>query len=320
MLIPAHRSLLRTRRGGFTLIELLVVIAIIAVLIALLLPAVQQAREAARRSQCKNNMKQIGLALHNYHDTFTVFPPGGIGYNFTASNTDTPQLGVYSPLVHILPYIDQAPLYSKFDFNQSFAHPTNAPNAGTRMNAYLCPSYAGATTGTAYQYRGFSAFSATATNYLGVAGYVTAGNQNASAKTNLPANQLGIFWANSDTRIRDITDGTSSTFIYGEFRANMMEVLGYGAMDPDSRWSPWVLGITLEGSGSVKGMRFGPNQLPPKVAYAQDWTQLPFSSQHTGGVHMLNADGSTVFASDNIDITVWRARSSRAGGEVLGEL
>jgi prepilin-type N-terminal cleavage/methylation domain-containing protein len=319
MLIQFLRSSTSRHRRAFTLIELLVVIAIIAVLIALLLPAVQQAREAARRSQCKNNLKQIGLALHNYHDSFTAFPPGGIGYNFTASSTDVPQLGVYSALVHILPYIDQAPLYAKFDFTQSFANPVNAPNAANRMNVYICPSYAGPQTGSAYQYRGFPGFSAAITNYVGVAGYVTSGNQNASAKGNLPSNQLGIFWANSDTRIRDITDGTSATFLYGEFRADMMQLVGHGSMDPDSRWSPWVLGITLEGSGGVKGMRFGPNQVPPKVAYAQDWTSLPFSSQHTGGVQMLNADGSSVFVSDNIDINVWRYRSSRAGGEVTGE-
>ncbi|MES2793304.1 MAG: DUF1559 domain-containing protein [Planctomycetota bacterium] len=312
----------RNRIAGFTLIELLVVIAIIAVLIALLLPAVQQAREAARRSQCKNNLKQIGLAMHNYHDTFSMFPPGGIGYKFTAAATDAPQLGVFSALVMILPYIDQGTLYNKFTFTESYANPVNAPFANTLINNFLCPSYSGKNIASAYQYRGFSAFNAAVTNYVGVQGYATTGGSiSASSKTSLPANQLGMFWANSDTRIRDVTDGTSATFLYGEYRPTIMELVGYSPFDYDSRWSPWILGVTLEGSGGVKSMRYGPNQTFVKNAYASDWTILPFSSQHTGGVHMSNVDGSVGFVSDNIDINVWRYRSSRSGGEIVsGEI
>ncbi|MCA9067090.1 MAG: DUF1559 domain-containing protein, partial [Planctomycetaceae bacterium] len=109
---------------GFTLIELLVVIAIIAILIALLLPAVQQAREAARRTQCRNNMKQLGLAMHNYVDVHSVLPPGSIGTSFTRSAGDNTNQ-CFSPLVMILPYIDQAPLYNLIDFYYDYADTVN---------------------------------------------------------------------------------------------------------------------------------------------------------------------------------------------------
>jgi len=117
------------RRSGFTLIELLVVIAIIAILIALLLPAVQQAREAARRSQCKNNLKQWGLAIHNYHDTFNKLPIGAMGYNNPLAHGPANNLSMH---VRLLPYVDQAPLYNQFDFS---LHYNTAPNVALRA----CP-------------------------------------------------------------------------------------------------------------------------------------------------------------------------------------
>src|SRR5687768_14879280 len=143
------------RRRGFTLIELLVVIAIIAALIALLLPAVQQAREAARRSQCKNNLKQIGLGLHNYHDTHRTFPPALISSGRYANSTYAPVLNT-TGWVLILPYIDQAPMYNKYNFNvpSSISNPlggrplaggastsdANKPIYSTKLEVYNCPS------------------------------------------------------------------------------------------------------------------------------------------------------------------------------------
>jgi prepilin-type N-terminal cleavage/methylation domain-containing protein len=116
------------RRRGFTLIELLVVIAIIAVLIALLLPAVQQAREAARRTQCKNNMKQLGLAMHNYHDTFRVFPPGWIAVD-PATNAQSAHEGIsgFGWGTMLLPQIDQSPLYNQLNLNLAINDPANLP-------------------------------------------------------------------------------------------------------------------------------------------------------------------------------------------------
>ena len=301
-----------SRRKGFTLIELLVVIAIIAILIALLLPAVQQAREAARRSQCKNNLKQLGLALHNYHDTFTVFPPGSIGYSFTKAAGDNSNQ-TFSPLVMILPYIDQAPLYNKFDFNVGYNDAPNDALAGP-IPAFLCPSYAGPTSGSEHGYRPSSNSSVKAvTCYLGVGGYNATGNQS------FTTDRGGMFFVNSSIGMRDITDGTSNTFMYGEFRPTIMADVGW-PWNQDQRWSPWVRGISLEGSGAAKGTRYNPNQVFAKTtAYTNDMTNLPFSSQHVGGVHMLNADGSVVFVSENVDSGNWRSRSTRAGGEVVGE-
>ncbi|MCY2989921.1 MAG: DUF1559 domain-containing protein [Planctomycetota bacterium] len=290
----------RAQRAAFTLVELLVVIAIIGILVALLLPAIQSAREASRRSQCGNNLKQLGLGFHNFHDVLRQFPAGSLGaYNWTCG----PQS--IGPLVMLLPYIEQATLFDKFDINQNFAATVNAALAARSPASFLCPSYPGPATGNAYHYCGFPGFTAGVTCYLGVKGY----------SNNPTATQKGAFGVDSKTRMADITDGTSNTFLFGEFRPDMMKVIGYSPFDTDSRWSPWTVGIVLENSGSVKHMRYGPNQIFPKVAYAQDWSELPFGSQHPGGCQMLNADASVVFVSDSIDINVWRARSSIGGGE-----
>src|SRR6056297_4055498 len=127
-----------TLKRGFTLIELLVVIAIIAVLVALLLPAVQQAREAARRSSCKNNLKQLGLALHNYHDTHGMFPINwGTGYDGTTNPTSSIQ---FSWMTYILPYIEESALYDTINFNEALDDPNNNAAASTVIDTYLCPS------------------------------------------------------------------------------------------------------------------------------------------------------------------------------------
>ena len=123
-------------RRGFTLIELLVVIAIIAILIALLLPAVQQAREAARRTQCRNHLKQIGLALHNYLDVYTVFPPSSVSDISTHNTTG----GEWSVHARILPYIEEANLYNQADLSLDYGDPANAGIATQRIGAYICPS------------------------------------------------------------------------------------------------------------------------------------------------------------------------------------
>ncbi len=196
----------RSRRG-FTLIELLVVIAIIAILIALLLPAVQQAREAARRTQCKNNLKQLGLALHNYESTFTVYP-------MTTAQNYQPNTQGFSPQARLLPYFDQAVLQNQLDFTQAaFTGPFNnlVPNPqfaaafATPLAALLCPSDPAPTQNT-----GAGGAIYGGTNYFVSYGSGTGVNYDLRWRTD------GIVYENSNTRIGDITDGSSNTVVMSE--------------------------------------------------------------------------------------------------------
>ena len=308
---------LRPHRG-FTLVELLVVIAIIGTLVGLLLPAVQAARESARRSACINNIKQLGLGLLNFHDARGAFPGATLGdFRWTCGPK------ALGPLVMILPYIEETVRYNKFDLTKDFNDPVNTAAAGGTMPplTFLCPSYGEKKSGSAYQYCSGGSFTTGVTCYLGVRG---------SAHDYSVASTRGVFgllltgngfysgqpYANpATTKIKDITDGTSKTFIYGEFRPDSQIVVGQSpTIDPDSRWSPWSLGHVLEGSGSTKTMMYSPNQVAGFTHYNQ-WATHSFSSQHTGGLHMVRADASAGFVSDNIDITIWRNLATIAGGE-----
>lgn len=208
----------KNRRRAFTLIELLVVIAIIAVLIALLLPAVQQAREAARRSQCKNNLKQLGIALHNYHDTYNMFPVQGFP-SFCIQNNNEIDWRNGSFLVSILPFIDQAPLFNQWNFNTaqrgagSFGSLGSLCDAGANANSslsnrsipgYLCPTDASPKN---------AAGGAPGLNYAGNSGNSISwyGNWDLT-------NQNGVINATRTVNVRDITDGTSNTLLMGEVK------------------------------------------------------------------------------------------------------
>jgi prepilin-type N-terminal cleavage/methylation domain-containing protein len=186
------------KRTAFTLIELMVVLAIIGVLIALLLPAVQKVRETASRIQCANNLKQMGLALHGYHDVNGSFPPGVV--------TDTPDLenGKQSGLIFLLPFLEQQPLYQQYNLAQPWKNPANLTVAQVRVAVFLCPSTAnqvpedGGFPGAPTDY----AFCKGATAYLSTDGRVRPGS--------------GLFGVNSRRRIADVLDGTSQTFAMGE--------------------------------------------------------------------------------------------------------
>ena len=310
------------RLRGFTLIELLVVIAIIAVLIALLLPAVQQAREAARRTQCKNNLKQFGLAMHNYHDTMNIFPntisPGNLG-NPTGVGA----------MVHLLPYIDQAAVYSSISFVSSTGWQTSVTDSAPAGKHYYeiqppgfkCPSdtsekYYPGTNGIVGNW---------ATASYGLSG--GAQRESGNGCPTYPGNTFGTGPADhSDSRnatqisgmfsrhgfscrIKDVSDGTSNTILMGEYRAQCSDHQRHGWANVNSNWLFTTAPINFETCLGGAGCNSHTN-----------WaTSQGFKSQHTGGVHILLCDGAVRFVSQNIDYATYQTLGDRRDGKVVGE-
>lgn len=293
------------RRRGFTLIELLVVIAIIAILIALLLPAVQQAREAARRTQCKNNLKQIGLALHNYHDVHKVFPPGTVpqrpGPNNGRVLADYESWGWAAML---LPFIDQAPLFDNLQVSNRTLHQALvAANAANTLDesfppltAYQCPSD---TTGPRLQtgmrredFNGLSLIGAAwrppTLNYPGSTGDPS-GDLRAPRQLN-HRNPLGIFYNGSRVKFRDITDGTTNTFMVGEREKRCGAGAWIGARNPDGNGT----------QGNDYHLARVRMPLNDPVNTGNDRCTDGFSSAHEGGGQFVLCDGSVRFISENI--------------------
>ncbi len=311
------------RRMAFTLIELLVVIAIIAVLIALLLPAVQQARESARRTQCKNKMKQIGLALHNYHDTFTVFPASGYSPNpMSAAGWCTGGGGSYAAgysyaawTLMILPYMDGQATYNLLNFNATFISIgdrgfDNGPNDACwyRQNSnFQCPSDPNSNSGV------------NNTNYYGVQGGGTAAD---AVCTNSTGTRYwmtnGTIYHNSRTRLGDIVDGSSNTFIVGETKYQTVKA---GNPSQYQGWasSDWPYG-TYGAPSIVAGCVLPINSVKcyPAVPYNYEEHTRIFGSNHVGGCHMMRADGSVNFASNSMDITTYQQMGKRQDGFPVG--
>ncbi len=309
------------RHAGFTLIELLVVIAIIAILIALLLPAVQQAREAARRTQCKNNMKQLGLALHNYHDTFRVFP---IGYQYRANGLPASDetLGAaggggngWGWGAYLLPYVDQGPLYNQFRFEAPLSNDSipaavaNRALVATPLEAFFCPSEPEANTymfgGAAQTGRMRPAARAT---YRGNAGSIFVYNNSADTAGFPPSNQRlanGLFYRDSRLGIRDITDGASNTIALAEVS---LEVANRPASNDDG--ACFIYGIVRVTRGFADGQ-------DSRLLTLGQWAMNPLSrnsipsrnaasSNHEGGAHFVFGDGHVQFLSENIHHTGFR--------------
>lgn len=316
--------LTKSRRNGFTLIELLVVIAIIAILIALLLPAVQQAREAARRSTCKNNLKQIGLALHNYHDTHSVFPPGAVGLvtdmnssSWCTSSSSNRGRAPWSVL--ILPFLDQAPLYQQFEFEEDFTTwetPLSGFNGSTSNSAawenplvvFKCPSDP------------VSGAELPAANYRGVQG----GYQSSSSYCGTTSRRFytnGMLCVNAKIGFRDITDGSSNVLLVGESHYNTTQ-----ANTSNGSYVGWASSPNLNGGSrhaiNLAAADGGINSAPvdPNAGDPRNYQSHHFGSFHTGGCHFLLADGSVHFISENVDITMFRSLGIRNDGLPIGGL
>lgn len=324
----------RTPRAGFTLIELLVVIAIIAVLIALLLPAVQQAREAARRAQCQNNLKQIGLGLHNYHGTYRSFPIGVIHRSgYSVSQSPFWEEAAFGWSCYILPYLEQGPLYdniaqASLNFASGWDHNACDQWAKTILTVYICPSDPSKNIN---EFRGnnppannsqtvppppASQRHYAKSNYPGVAGNIgDNGNLNGGLyggdinttpnPDDVDPDLGGIFFVNSNVSIGDITDGTSNTLMVGE----------RDGADKPRHPGYWIGAETMYFLDPVLGLC--QNNALRRLNGTSVWDG--FGSTHTGGANFLMADGSVQFVSENINGLTYVWLANKSGGNVVGE-
>jgi prepilin-type N-terminal cleavage/methylation domain-containing protein/prepilin-type processing-associated H-X9-DG protein len=319
---------LQLRRSAFTLIELLVVIAIIAVLIALLLPAVQAAREAARRAQCVNNLKQLGISLHNYHDVVGCLPLG----RTIPSNLS------FSPLARILPFIEQVNMGNALNYNLGYADPTNTTVMNATLSLLLCPSDAGATaipagTGAGTNYRSNEGTSVVM--WYGV-------TDTTNVNVGLPAPN-GLFFASLQVRFADVIDGLSNTVAFSEHvigdfsqtvatdKSDTFEP-GTHPVTSDDAWNQcqavaWTnlsfLGYSSVGAPWVYGYHSTSSYwhaAPPNARscmFPPSRISTTANSRHPGGVNVLMADGSCRFVKDTINVAAWRGIGTRNGGEIV---
>ncbi len=291
------------KRNAFTLVELLVVIAIIGVLVGLLLPAVQAAREAARRMQCTNNLKQIGLAVHNYVDTHRVFPSGFYfqGVGMLNRGDRARRLPGFTWTSSILPFIEQSSIYNQLDFSQRIYLQPNRALVSSRVPVAVCPSSANptihkamGTTGTGF---GYSDPGLLASNYVGCGGAFTTSQYYDSAAER----RNGVIMEDTKFSFSSVTDGTSNTVLAGETVYHGTGTVG--SFTWDTTWFGHYQVATGTADAPEAPMRVGQYRTnPPSIASA-DIKRNSFSSKHTGGANFVLTDGSVHFIAQTIQHT-----------------
>jgi prepilin-type processing-associated H-X9-DG protein/prepilin-type N-terminal cleavage/methylation domain-containing protein len=320
---------------AFTLLELLVVIAITGVLVGLLIPAVQKVREAANRIRCQNNLKQIGLALHNFHDTNQSFPQGST--HIQRFLESAPRL---TYLYRLYPYLEQGNTYNKFDPNIAKASQVAdglvpwcgsansiGPNAATAqvVPGLLCPSDGlGGTTSTGFNDSGVEVGTWNHSNYLAFFG---SQNYSAGPPWAMPTNQRTAFGFNYGARLSDIRDGSSNTMVFGEYLTGLPE----SEAPKDFRGNHWM---DIPGYSQIY-TQSTPNSSSPDLFSPTEWcfnrpelnlpcagstleeTRAASRSRHPGGVNILLADGSVRFIDERINLDLWQALATISGGEAL---
>jgi len=296
-------------RRGFTLIELLVVIAIIAILVSLLLPAVQQAREAARRTQCRNNLKQFGIAVHNYHDIYRQFPNANANSSLTGG----------SLFVSILPLIDQANGYKLWDFNLSNSDPLNIAVSGQRIPVFMCPSSTEPRMVPGCDSDAERAPGNYAVN-IGSKDFNQYWSYYGESAPSLDGAIVFTDSADGKTALKHFTDGSSNTLMIGETAYNLPDYkFSSGSCSGDPRYSFTYWSNPYPGSTAcTTEYAFNPHDKIDDGDYDSNWVRS-FRSDHVGGVFFVRADGSVNFVVENIDASVLDALATRNGGEIISD-
>jgi prepilin-type N-terminal cleavage/methylation domain-containing protein/prepilin-type processing-associated H-X9-DG protein len=288
----------RGGRRGFTLIELLVVIAIIAVLVALLLPAVQSAREAARRSYCVNNLMQLSLALQNYESAHEVLPPGVI--NLTGPVLDQPKGYGFGWMTQILPYFEMKNVYNHFNLKVGLYEAANLTTRTNLIQSFLCPSDSGPKR---------DSNRVAMTNYAGV---------HHDVEAPIAADNHGVLFLNSAIRYEDISDGSSNTLFVGEKRNDGTD-LGWASGTRSSLRNTGLSVNTTPGAGRGKSIASSSSGIDSAELAKMGTPEFVggFGSMHPGGTNFALGDGSVRFVKSSISPTVYRHLAHRGDGEVI---